>query len=92
MRRKPGEVAPVRGFLARFFALAEVSALSLDLHLARACGELCAIGGTADVIDALVVLVAREHRDPILTNDVEDLRRLDPTARLERIGAGRCER
>lgn len=74
-----------RAVLARFFALPEVVAPSLDLAMARACGELCAATGTSDVIDASVVLVAREHRDPILTSDVDDLRRLDPTAQLERI-------
>jgi hypothetical protein len=31
------------------------------------------------------VLVARENHDPILTSDVEDLRRFDPSAHLERI-------
>ena len=34
---------------------------------------------------ASVVLVAREHHDAIVTSDVEDLRCLDPAARLERI-------
>jgi len=58
---------------------------SLDQSMAQACGELCAATSTSDVIDASVVLVAREHQDTIVTSDVEDLRRLDPSARLERI-------
>lgn len=71
--------------LARLFSAPEVQTLSLDLAMAQACGELCAARGTSDVIDASVVLVARQHHDVILTGDVEDLRRLDPAAQLERI-------
>jgi len=71
--------------LARLFSSPEVEVPSLDLSMAQASGELCAATGTSDVIDASVVLVAREHHDAIVTSDVEDLRRLDPSARLERI-------
>ena len=71
--------------LARLLSSSEVQVLGLDLPLAKACGELCAASGTSDVIDASVVLVAREHHDAIVTSDVDDLRRLDPAASLERI-------
>lgn len=71
--------------LARFLRSTEVELRSLDGRFARACGELCAATGTADVIDASVVLTAREHGDAIVTSDVADLRRLDPSAVLERI-------
>jgi hypothetical protein len=71
--------------LARLFSSPEVEVPSLDLAMAQACGELCAATGTSDVIGASVVLVAREHQDAIVTCDVADLRRLDPSARLERI-------
>ncbi len=71
--------------LARFFRSPEVAVESLDLALAQACGELCAASGTADVIDASVVLLARQHGDGIVTSDLTDLRRLDPTVRLQRI-------
>jgi predicted nucleic acid-binding protein len=71
--------------LARLFSSPEVDVASLDQPMAQACGELCASTSTSDVIDASVVLVAREHDDTIVTSDVEDLRRLDPSARLERI-------
>jgi hypothetical protein len=40
------------------------------------------LAGTRDVIDAAVVLSAREHEVPIATSDPEDLRRLDPSVRL----------
>jgi hypothetical protein len=71
--------------LARFLRSSQVELRPLDGTLARACGELCAATGTADVIDASVIVSAREHRDPIITSDAEDLRRLDPTAVIERI-------
>jgi predicted nucleic acid-binding protein len=58
---------------------------ALDRTLAEATGTLCGRAGSQDVVDAGVVLVARRERAPIVTSDVEDLRRLDPTLRLERI-------
>jgi len=66
--------------LSRFLRGTEVRVVPLDERLARAAGELCGAMGTADVIDASVVLVAREHRDSIVTSDPGDLRRLDPGA------------
>ena len=68
--------------LARFLRSHEVEIIPLDEQLARACGELCAATNSADVIDASVVLVARERRDPIVTSDPNDLRRLDPAAQI----------
>ena len=68
--------------LARFLRLREVEIPPLDEHLGRAAGELCGLAGTADVIDATVVLTARSHADTILTSDPEDLGRLDPTAAI----------
>ena len=65
--------------LARFLRIEEVEIVPLDEHLARACGELCGATGTADIIDASVVILARERRDHIVTSDPRDLRRLDPT-------------
>lgn len=57
----------------------------LDHVLAEAAGALCGRSGTSDVIDASVVLVARRFGAAVVTSDVGDLRRLDPSARLERI-------
>ena len=54
----------------------------LDDRRARAAGQLCGVAGTRDVVDASVVLSAREHDAPIATSDPDDLRRLDPRARL----------
>ncbi len=66
--------------LARFLRSAEVEIIPLDGELARSCGELCAATNTSDVIDAAVVILARRRRDPIVTSDPHDLRRLDPGA------------
>ena len=68
--------------LARFLRIDEVEIIPLDEQLARACGELCGATDTADIIDASVVILARERRDHIVTSDMNDLRRLDPTCPL----------
>jgi hypothetical protein len=54
----------------------------LDDIRARAAGQLCGVTRTRDVIDASVVLCARARRHGVMTSDVDDLRRLDPTLRL----------
>ena len=64
--------------LARFLRIDEVEIIPLDEQLARACGELCGATDTADIIDASVVILARERRDRIVTSDPHDLRHLDP--------------
>src|SRR5271155_5474126 len=53
--------------LARFLRSEEVEIVPLDDQLARSCGELCAARNSPDVIDASVVILARERRDPIVT-------------------------
>ena len=68
--------------LARFLRSEEVEIIPLDEQLARSCGELCGATGSSDVIDASVVLLARERRDPIVTSDPDDLLRLDPAAQI----------
>lgn len=72
----------VQVVLARFLRSEEVEIVPLDEQLARSCGELCAATNSPDVIDASVVILARERRDPIVTSDPKDLRRLDPTAQI----------
>lgn len=71
--------------LARFLSAPQVEIRVLDGPLSRACGELCAATGTSDVIDASVAIIARERRDRIVTSDVRDLAKLDPSAQLERV-------
>jgi hypothetical protein len=71
--------------LARFLRAKEVEIAPLDEYVARSCGELCAAKGTSDVIDASVVLLARERNDIIVTGDVDDLRRLDAKSQIVEI-------
>jgi PIN domain nuclease of toxin-antitoxin system len=59
-----------------------VNVVPLDRALAEACGILCARTRTKDVIDAAVVLIARQHNATVVTSDPEDLRALDATVRL----------
>ena len=72
----------VQATLARFLRSEEVEIVPLDEQLARACGELCGAAGASDVIDASVVILARERQCPVVTSDPNDLRRLDPTAQI----------
>ena len=72
----------IQAVLARFLRTDEVEIVPLDEQLSRSCGELCGARGTSDVIDASVVILARERRDIIITSDPEDLRRLDPGSRI----------
>ena len=66
--------------LGRFLRSEEVEIIPLDEQLARACGELCGATNTSDIIDASVVILARQRRDRIVTSDPHDLRRPDPAA------------
>jgi hypothetical protein len=68
--------------LARFLRSEEVVIIPLDQQLARACGELCGAASASDVIDASLVIIAREKQDLIVTSDPGDLRRLDPAAQI----------
>jgi hypothetical protein len=56
-------------------ALAGIDVRALDEPLGRAAGRLLAVVGSSDVIDAAVVLLARDG-DEIVTSDHDDLERL----------------
>jgi hypothetical protein len=71
--------------LARLLASSLVEVEPLDEMRAREAGQLCGVRGTADVIDASVILCARARRDRILSADVDDLRRLDSTVVIVRV-------
>jgi hypothetical protein len=60
--------------LTRFLRNEEVEIVPLDEQLARSCGELCSAASASDIIDAPVVIVARERQDLIVTSDPSDLR------------------
>ena len=68
--------------LARFLALSSVTAVVLDEPEARAAGALCGRAGTADVVDASVVICARVRGHSVVTGDPDDLAALDPALRL----------
>jgi predicted nucleic acid-binding protein len=63
--------------LARFLGLSNVTAVALDEPAARAAGSLCGLAGTADIVDASVVICARERGQAVMTADEHDLRALD---------------
>ncbi|HVL94107.1 MAG TPA: hypothetical protein VM264_12295 [Acidimicrobiales bacterium] len=54
-------------------ALKHCRAEALDEGAARAVGELCGRAGTADVVDAAVVVGAFRRRDVVLTGDAREL-------------------
>jgi hypothetical protein len=68
--------------LARLLGSGFVSVQALDQSEAEAVGVLCGISGSADIVDASVALLARRHRAKVVTSDVDDLRRIDPTLDL----------
>lgn len=59
--------------------LGDVDVDPLDAEAARAAGVLCGRRGTADVVDASVVISARSRGDLVVTSDPADLVRLDPS-------------
>jgi rRNA-processing protein FCF1 len=67
--------------IAKLLAAAETEVVPLDNLRARAVGVLLGHGGAENVIDASVVLSAREQRSRavVVTGDAADLRKLDPT-------------
>jgi len=68
--------------LAQLLASRNLRIRTLDPVAARMAGRLCGVTGTSDVIDASVVLCAREFETAIVTSDPHDLRRLDRTVDL----------
>jgi hypothetical protein len=69
---------PRQALLAK--ALDGVEIRALDRKLGRAAGELLALAGHSDVVDAALVLLA-EHGDQIVTSDPDDI---EPLARAAR--------
>jgi predicted nucleic acid-binding protein len=63
--------------LARLLGSPKVSVEVLDDHRARASGQLCGVTKTRDIVDASVVLCARERGHAVVTSDESDLQRLD---------------
>ncbi|WP_375475780.1 PIN domain-containing protein [uncultured Jatrophihabitans sp.] len=65
--------------LARLLNARDVVVEPLTDAGARAAGILCGAAGTADVVDASVVLAARRRHATVISSDRPDLRQLDPT-------------
>ena len=61
-----------------------VDVAPLTEQVAKAAGQLCGLRGTADIIDASVVLAAREATAIVVTSDPDDIRRLDPRLAIVR--------
>lgn len=71
--------------LARLLGSQLIEIESLDDRRARAAGQLCGVAGTSDIVDASVVLCARARGHAVVTSDLDDLQRLDPSLRCIRI-------
>lgn len=59
--------------------------VALDEEMAHAVGVLLGLRKASDVVDASVVITARLYRQPVITGDCEDLRRLDSRVALHAI-------
>jgi hypothetical protein len=77
MRRPPHQAR-----LSRLIRQPTTALVPLDGPGATAVGLLLAASRTSDIVDAHVIECARGHREPVVTSDPNDLRRLDPSVRL----------
>lgn len=50
--------------------------VDVDEHMARRIGKLLGVSGTADVVDAMVALVAMDSGGAVVTSDPLDMRKL----------------
>ena len=65
--------------LARLARQPTTDVIALDRVDATNIGRLLAASGTADIVDAHVVVCARRAQQRVVTSDPDDLRLLDPT-------------
>ena len=68
--------------LSRLIRQIDTDLIALDGPDATAVGVLLARTGTADVVDAHVVVCARRAKQAIVTSDAADLRRIAPDLQL----------
>jgi hypothetical protein len=64
--------------LSRLIRQPDTDLIALDGPGATAVGLLLSRTGTADVVDAHVVVCARRAGQPVITSDPADLRRIAP--------------
>jgi Arc/MetJ-type ribon-helix-helix transcriptional regulator len=78
--------APARQVrLARLARQPTTDVVPLDRVDATSVGRLLAASGTADIVDAHVVICARRAAQHVVTSDSEDLLVLDPDLRVVRV-------
>ncbi|MBA2507680.1 MAG: hypothetical protein H0V32_03005 [Nocardioidaceae bacterium] len=65
--------------LARLIRQPTTDVIDLDRVDATHVGRLLAVSGTADIVDAHVVVCARRAHQRVVTSDPDDLLRLDPS-------------
>jgi hypothetical protein len=68
--------------LSRLLRAPTAEIVPLDELGARAVGVLCGRTGATDVIDASVVVCARERGHGVVSDDPDDLHAIDPTLRV----------
>jgi hypothetical protein len=71
--------------LVRLLKAGQTRIVDLDEDMALAAGVLLGVRRADDVVDASVVLCARLHRQPVVTGDADDLRRLDARVELHAV-------
>lgn len=65
--------------LARLVKSTDLEIAVVTLGVARAVGLLCASSGHDDVTDVHVALCARQRRHAVVTSDLDDFARIDPS-------------
>lgn len=68
--------------LSRLIRQMDTDLITLDGPDATSVGLLLARTGTADIVDAHVVICARRAKQAIVTSDADDLRRIGPEIQL----------
>jgi len=76
---------PHQHAITRLLRTRAVRVASLSEDIALRSGVLLGTTRTRDIVDAHVALLARALGATVVTSDPDDISRLDPTLRLERI-------
>jgi hypothetical protein len=72
-------------YLRRLIKKPQTKVVALDEQTAYVVGLLLGLRGASDVVDASVVVCALRYRQPVVTGDPEDLRRLDASLKLHAV-------
>ena len=71
--------------LLRLIKSLDVEIAVMDLDVARSVGLLCAATDHHDVIDVHVALCARKRGHAVVTSDLDDIARVDPSLVIIRV-------